>query len=884
MLEKESTLPWYQAAIALFQAQQGKRAVEVVLSPVSVDGENGVRSSTSLWHSCARSIESLRLDLEGASSSEPPNSDSCKVVHGDPIVFLKGLDGPLDLLYLDAWPIGAPGYQERHAEAYAAARPRLHAGSAVLVGDTARDHGGKARLVLPMALEDGFQILLWGRLSLLGRDTPAEIRAQLPRVGPPVPVDASLDDAIKMHREGLGWEAEHIYRHILRQWPEHASALHLLGVVLHQVGDDDEALRLIGKAIALDPRQGSFFNNYGAALLSQGRNVEALACFYRALQLQPEYIDALSNLGLALTTLGQDKSALACFQKVRERQPHHLDTVKRQSDLLLKQGKESEVVELLRKATSERPNAELSVNLGNLLVMSGRCGLAIAEYRRAINLRADSAEAWFNQGVAYQDQRMVPEAQTSFDRAIQLRPERTFWQLRRATAGPVVFQNAEEIEAYRAELNDILDRWIADPPPRATWNELAGADAIGYFNLAYHGRNNREIKEKFARLYERYFHDQPEPVGSRFSQRRRVGFLATQRHQGIFLRCMRGILENLSREDFDVVILCSHAIVAELRAKIRRDDLRFVSFGQSLPEAATVIREAGCDLIYFWEVGSDATNYFLSFARLAPVQCTSHGSLITSGNPAVQYFISSALTEPENFRDHYTEEVWKSKTLLFHERRVPLVSPVTRSHFSLPEAGGLYVCLQNPFKLHPDIDSLLNGILSADTTGTVVLLGGRHQRVVDLLQERFAQSIPDHCRRIKLLPWQDYPDYCRLLQLADVILDPPHYTAGSSIYDILSFHQPLVTMRGELAVGRVTAGYYRKMGMDELVAASPEQYVQTAVRIANDRDYRTSLRHRIEAAAGTIFDDMEAVREHERFFSEAIANPTPRPTLPSVRE
>ena len=31
-------------------------------------------------------------------------------------------------------------------------------------------------------------------------------------------------------------------------------------------------------------------------------------------------------------------------------------------------------------------------------------------------------------------------------------------------------------------------------------------------------------------------------------------------------------------------------------------------------------------------------------------------------------------------------------------------------------------------------------------------------------------------------------------------------------------------------------------------------------------------------------DDMEAVREHERFFSEAIANPTPRPTLPSVRE
>ena len=153
-----------------------------------------------------------------------------------------------------------------------------------------------------------------------------------------------------------------------------------------------------------------------------------------------------------------------------------------------------------------------------------------------------------------------------------------------------------------------------------------------------------------------------------------------------------------------------------------------------------------------------------------------------------------------------------------------------------------------------------------------MLLGGRHQRVVSLLKERFAEAMPEHCRRIVLLPWQKYQEYCRLLQLANVVLNPPHYTAGSSIYDILSYHQPIVTMRGKLAVGRVTAGYYRKMGMDNLVAASPDEYVRTAVRIGTDRDYRLSVRHRIEAGAtAAIFEDIEAVREHQRFFSEAIA-------------
>ena len=162
---------------------------------------------------------------------------------------------------------------------YRAARDRLHERSIVLIGETARDHGGKARLVLPLALDDGFQVLLWGNLTLLGRSPLATVRSLLPRVGPPVPSDALLDDAIGLHRDGFTWEAEQIYRHILWQWPDdHTSALHLLGVVLHQIGNDDEALRLIGRAIALDPSKGEFFNNFGP-LLAQGRHVEGDGMF-----------------------------------------------------------------------------------------------------------------------------------------------------------------------------------------------------------------------------------------------------------------------------------------------------------------------------------------------------------------------------------------------------------------------------------------------------------------------------------------------------------------------------------------------------------------------------------------------------------------------------
>lgn len=142
-----------------------------------------------------------------------------------------------------------------------------------------------------------------------------------------------------------------------------------------------------------------------------------------------------------------------------------------------------------------------------------------------------------------------------------------------------------------------------------------------------------------------------------------------------------------------------------------------------------------------------------------------------------------------------------------HQPRIPPCGPVARAAFGLPEVVPLYLCLQNPMKLHPDFDPLLQGILAADANGRIVLLAGPRSHAAGALRERFARKIPDGIKRVILLPWQKQGDYFRLLQTADVILDPPHYTAGSSAYDLFSFNLPVVTMLGSCAVGRVTTAF-----------------------------------------------------------------------------
>jgi predicted O-linked N-acetylglucosamine transferase (SPINDLY family) len=808
-----------------------------------------------------------------------------------------------------------------------------------------------------------------------------------------VPDGTSFDDALRLHRQGRLDEAERAYRQILGQQPEHAGALHLLGVVRQQRDDPETALELIGRAIAVNPGKAVYRNNYGAALLSLGRYGEALESFQRALAMRPNYPDALANLALVQAALGREDEAVANYRKALLLDPRHRDARRRLARLLAGSGRHQEVWEIFGKGPAERRSAEDLLDLGNVLLGAGRAAEAAEQFRELAAEEPDNAMAHFLLATACEAQYRIEDARRHFERAARLQPGKRLWQFRAAICAPAVYESGEEIDEYCAGVERRLEEWNSErpsppaplpstgegrhwpsPPAPSTrearhWpsppaplpegegsdrtphapreeihhaerdeygladtglNDIVEAGVFPGIAFSYQGRNNRRLKERFAAIYRDAFQNAcrdaiPAP-GSGLRQRRRIGFLVTRRHEGLFLRAMRGILKELDRNRFEPWILCSQESSKRIRAARLPDDVGVVPFNYALREAAARIREAACDLIYYWEVGSDAMNYFLPFARLAPVQCTGWGSTMTSGVPAVDWFLSSELVESrtphaprdevqhaerDEYEEQYTERLWRSKTLFMCEPRLPPVAAASAADFGLPDGRRLYVCFQNPLKIHPDADALFAEILAADPRGLIVL-SGRQPEVVRLIKERFARRIqspsppaplpvgegrpwpsppaplpstgegrqwpsppaplPAGEGRLVFLPPQPFENYCRLLQLADVVLDTPHYGAGSSCYDLFSYNLPVVTLPGDLIVGRITRACYRKMGVEDLVVYSPEEYVSKAVQVAMDRDYRRYVTERIAEASDVLFNDLEAVREHERFFEEALSH------------
>ncbi len=159
---------WFVRTLDLFAARGGRVIVEVgsLRIPGNYDGDG---YSTLAWAASGQSVYSVDIDQAATALTieETKHLPNVVVVNGDGIAFLKCFGEPIDLLYLDAWDVGAPEYKERHLEAFQAAR--LAHKALVLIDDCDVDGLGKGELVIPAAMAAGFSVVFQERQTLLAR-------------------------------------------------------------------------------------------------------------------------------------------------------------------------------------------------------------------------------------------------------------------------------------------------------------------------------------------------------------------------------------------------------------------------------------------------------------------------------------------------------------------------------------------------------------------------------------------------------------------------------------------------------------------------------------------------------------------------------------------
>ncbi|HEY1750085.1 MAG TPA: tetratricopeptide repeat protein [Caulobacteraceae bacterium] len=159
-------------------------------------------------------------------------------------------------------------------------------------------------------------------------------------------------------------------------------------LALHLAGRAAEARVIYERLLAADPRDFDAMHLLGVACIQSGEPERAAMLLEAAARLDPDAPAVFANLAAALNQLQRHAAALAASE---------------------------------RAVALEAGAAAAHSNRGHALTGLGRHAEALGAYDRALAL-AESADAWFNRGVALRALAQPQAALESFEQAIRLRP------------------------------------------------------------------------------------------------------------------------------------------------------------------------------------------------------------------------------------------------------------------------------------------------------------------------------------------------------------------------------------------------------------------------------------------------------------------------------
>lgn len=343
--------------------------------------------------------------------------------------------------------------------------------------------------------------------------------------------DAIFKEALTHHQAGRLREAQTGYRAALQAKPDHAPSLHHLGLLAHQVGQNDLAVSLISRAVAsdrgnalyaynlgeayralekfeqaiasyrqalaIDPDMADAHFALGNALYEQKRVDEAIAAYRRAVELLPSDAEAWSNLGNALMERKEAEEAGACYRRAIEADPGYLPAYVNLGTVLIGAKRHDEAVALFRGVLARDERLpEGHYNLGNALAAQRKTDEAIASYQRALSLKPDFAEAHNALGLAFQRRNDPSSATEAFLKAIALKPD---YADAHANLGGALL-DLHRVDDALGALNEALR---FDPNHAAAHNQMATAlSQIGRLDEAIaRARRALEAKPDFAEAH-----------------------------------------------------------------------------------------------------------------------------------------------------------------------------------------------------------------------------------------------------------------------------------------------------------------------------------------------------------------------------------------------
>ena len=670
-------------------------------------------------------------------------------------------------------------------------------------------------------------------------------------------------------------EAAAEFHALLRRYPESADAHNHLGIVLERQLQLEQAATSYRKALALDARHVSAMNNLGNVLRTQGHFDEAAAYYAQAMQLAPAHADGYLHMGMLRASQDRLDEARALFQQALALDPQCVEAAINMGEIHRKSGALADATQAFRQALRIDASNTAALNgLGALLRMQGHLYEAADCFSRAIRAAPADPKGLLNLGMLRGQQGQYEEACALMRQVLKVDKDFMPAYLRLAEILKVSGRLDEARDAYGqyltlrpedaaaaaglAHVRQHLCEWDDIEP---LWERVRGAIRNGedvgvtpfsMLSMPSTPSEQQACARTWAHREFGWIGNQPVRGADVAMAPRtrnaplRLGYLSWDYHEHATAYLMAEVFELHNRDRCRVT---AYSLGPDDDSAIRRrirsacDD--FVDMA-ALPDVAAAQRIAddGIDVLIDLKGYTLGARTSILAYRPAPVQVNWLGYPGTMGTGCVDWILADSFVIPEGADQYYDERVYRLPDCYQpNDRKREIAETPTRAECGIPEAGVVFCCFNQPYKILPEIFCAWMRILNRVPGSVLWLLETNDIAMRNLRASAMAQGVA--AERIIFAPHRPLATHLARYRVADLALDTFPYTSHTTASDALWAGCPLIARVGDTFASRVSGSILHAAHMPELATATIDEFESLAVGMALDPARRVVLRQRL---------------------------------------
>jgi predicted O-linked N-acetylglucosamine transferase (SPINDLY family) len=645
-------------------------------------------------------------------------------------------------------------------------------------------------------------------------------------------MDITFDKALIFFSNGKFDNAEIICKELLEKNPESFELINLIGAIYLQQEKYDEAIIQFKKAIKINTLHPSLYNNLGVAFKKNDDFKGSIKYFEKAIELNPNYSEAYNNLGTAYMNLMDYKKS---YQN----------------------------------------------------------------YNKALELKTDYAEVYFNLGILHSGVNNFKEAITSCEKAISLKKNYIeAIQLRAAMFSAIKehvlaikeYGNLKKIEPneyFKYEIQTFFEKqficeWSGyKKNKRKIENNIKKNDSLtvhidGIKLLSI--TDSLEIIKKNQENYEKV-------VKSRFSINKYKNFYNSKKKIciGYYSPDFRNhavgylisdVFKNHNKDNYQIVGFNLNKSDDSITQKISQHFDKFLTVKDSSDEE---IISKSIDLkvdIAIDLCGITKDNRISIFIkRVAPIQINFLGYPGTIGT-FMDYIIADKYLIPNESQKFYLEKIIYmpytyqpfANIEINHEKKN------FKKDFNLPQSGVIYGCLNNNYKINPEMFNCWMRILKKTKNSYIAFLESNNYSKENIIKEALKRNIGKE--RLLFFPRSNRETWLKRFSCVDIFLDTFPYGGHTTARESLMLGVPVLTLKGNSFQSNVASSLLFTLEMPELVMENIEDYEAYALYLNNNPENLKKIKEKLILSVNKSqgFNIQTYVKDLEKAYKKIYEN------------